>query len=132
MQIDVIEPHQVKAIWPYIRHHIDAAQRRGPTDMTADEIRGYCQSDESWRLLVLEETEAAAVIRIIDDRLHVVSLGGKLRKGWPPEFFDWLASAAKYLELPVITLGGRKGWNRVLKPLGFVPIGNGYLGAQIK
>lgn len=131
MLIEVIEPHQVKDLWPHIRKHIQAAQRRGPTDHDLAELRCNCLNSQSWRLLVLEHGEGAAIIRILDNRLHVVSLGGKLPKGWAAEFNDWLRGVAAYLELKGVTLCGRKGWARVLAPLGFKPIGGGWLEARL-
>lgn len=131
MQIEVVEPHLVHKVWPYIQRHIEAAQRRGPTDHDVSELRHNCCQSQRWRLLVLESGEGAAIIRILDGSLHVVSLGGKLPKGWAREFYWWLRGAATYLELTGLTLCGRKGWARVLKPLGFEPIGGGWLRAQL-
>lgn len=130
MQIEVIEPHEVHTVWPHIKRHIEAAQRRGPTDHDLSELRLNCCRAPDWRLLVLEMGEGAAIIRILNDRLHVVSLGGTLPKGWASEFTDWLTNCAAYIELKGITLCGRKGWQRKLAPLGFKPIGGGWLEAR--
>lgn len=127
MLIDVVEPHQVSVVWGFVKRHIEAAQRRGPTDFELDELRYTCMNSQSWRLLVLEHGDAAAIIRILNDRLHVVSLGGKLPNGWERLMCDWLCTTAAYLELKGITLCGRKAWTRVLAPLGFKPIGGGWL-----
>ena len=131
MMIDVVEPHQVKAIWPHIAKHVRASQARSATQSTSDLIRYHCMTDESWRLVVLNETEAAAVIRVWDTRLHVVAIAGKLPKGWEREFFDWLSRCGRFMGLTSVTLGGRKGWIRKLAPLGFVPIDTVYIGAPI-
>lgn len=132
IQLEPIPPDRVRWVWPLVKRHIEASQRRGPSDMTVDEIRYFCETDNTWRLVIFEDAEAAAVIRIWDTRLHVVAIGGKLPKGWHFEFFDWLKRCAAFCELSSVTLGGRKGWTRLLKPLGFVPIGGPYIGAQIK
>lgn len=130
MQIEVIEPHEVHTVWPHIKRHIEAAQRRGPTDHDIDQLRRYCCCMADWRLVVLEMGEGAAIIRILNDRLHVVSLGGNLPKGWAPLFAEWLTNCGIYCELQGITLCGRKGWARKLAPLGFKPIGGGWLEAR--
>lgn len=131
MQIDVVEPHMAATVWPHVKRHIEAAQRRGPTDHELAELRQACCQSQTWRLLVLEGGDGAAIIRILNDRLHVVSLGGTLAKGWAGEFHDWLRGVAAYLELQGITLCGRKGWARKLAPLGFRPIGGGWLEAKL-
>lgn len=127
MLIDVIEPHEAPTVWPHVRRHIQAAQRRGPTDHEESELRHNCCCRPDWRLLVLHEGEGAAVIRILNDRLHVVSLGGHLPRNWAEEFNRWLVQTAAYLELQGITLAGRPGWKRKLAPLGYVPIGGAWL-----
>lgn len=131
MQINPIEPHQVDFFWPTIAKYIEASQRRGPSDMTVAQIRDLCRTDESWRLLIFDAFDGAAVVRVWDDWLHVVAIGGTLEKGWHELFFEWLKRVAKFLGLRFVTLGGRKGWTRMLKPLGFVPIGGPFLGVEI-
>lgn len=131
MQINPIDPHQVDFFWPTIERFIDASQRRGPSDMTPDEIRLHCKTDEAWRLLIFDHFDGACVVRVWDEWLHVVAIGGRLERGWHLEFFEWLKRVAKFLGLRFVTLGGRKGWNRLLKPLGFVPIGGPFLGVEI-
>jgi hypothetical protein len=131
MQINVIHPYQVEFFWPTIERHIQASQDRGPTDMTTLDIYNQCRTDESWRLLIFEHFDGAAVIRAWDDRLHVVAIGGTFAKGWHVEFFEWLKRCARFFHLRFVTLGGRKGWTRLLRPLGFVPIGGPFLGVEI-
>lgn len=125
--ISAIEPREVPDVWPHIVHHIEASQRRGPSDMSLAEIRHLCVSDGSWRLLVFDNCIGAAVIRILDGNLHVVAVGGKMERGWLEHFVDWLVSMAHFFGHPAVTLGGRKGWQRRLKPLGFVDLGGGWM-----
>lgn len=131
MQISPIDPNQVDFFWPAIAQHIEASQRCSMADMTAEEVRGWCRTDESWRLLIFENFQAAAVLRVWDDRLHVVAIGGRFEKGWHHEFFAWLVRLARFFGLRFVTLGGRKGWTRLLRPLGFVPIGGPFLGVEV-
>lgn len=134
MQINPIEPHQVDFFWPSIVRHIERSLAKGPqdlNDMTAAQIRDHCRTDEAWRLLIIDHFDAAAVVRVWDDRLHVVALSGKLEKGWQELFFEWLKRVCKFLGLRFVTLGGRKGWTRMLKPYGFVPIGGPFLGCEV-
>jgi hypothetical protein len=99
--------------------------------MTVEQIREHCVAYEDWRLLIFDHFDGAAVVRVWDDRLHIVAIGGQLEKGWHLIFFDWLKRVAKFLGLRFVTLGGRKGWTRLLKPLGFVPLDSVYLGVEI-
>ena len=131
MQIDVVEPRQVKTFWPLVDKHVRASQKRSSTQATADLMRYHCIHDNTWRLVILDECRAAAVIRVWDHRLHVVAIGGRLPKGWETEFFEWLKRAGRFMGLTHVTLGGRKGWKRKLAHLGFVPLDAVYLGAYI-
>jgi hypothetical protein len=131
LMIEVIEPTRVQWVWPLVLRHIERSQARGPSDMTVKEIRYRVENDPAWRLVIFEEACAAAVIRLWDNRLHVVAIGGHLPKGWHHDFFDWLKRCARFCECTSVTLGGRRGWARLLKPLGFVDIGGPYIGVQI-
>jgi hypothetical protein len=131
MQINVIPPEQVDFYWPAIERHIQASQNRPFADWSADAIRLACRSDESWRLLIIDRFDAAVVIRVVDDNLYVVSIGGTFGKGWTVEFFGWLQRIAKFLGLRYVTGGGRRGWIRVLGPLGFVHVGGLLLRCEI-
>lgn len=131
MQINVIYPYQVEFFWPTVERFIEASQKRGPTDMTVQEIKDYCRTDERWRLLIFDAFQGAAVVRVWDDWLHVVAIGGKLEPGWEDEFYLWLSNVAKFIGAKFITLGGRKGWARKLARLGFVNIGGPFLGAEV-
>lgn len=131
IQVSPIDRHEIGFFWPLIVHHIEASQRRGPRDMTLGEMREACATDYAWRLVIINDLDAAAVLRVIGDRLHVVALAGKLPPGWVGEFFDWLQRVAKFIGLRWITLGGRKGWARLLKPLGFAPFQGPYIGVRV-
>lgn len=131
MQVNPVEPYQVDFFWPAVERFIEASQRRGPSDMSVDDIRNLCRTDESWRLLIFDRFDGACVVRVLGEWLHVVAIGGTLEKGWHVEFFEWLKRIAKFLGLRFVTLGGRKGWNRLLKPLGFKPIGGPFLGVEV-
>lgn len=131
MQICPIEPPAIRFVWPLVKRHIQRSQERGPSDMTLDEIKFLCSTDESWRLLMFEDAAAAAVIRILNDRIHVVAIGGRFHKGWHVEFFDWLKRIAAFFGLKGVTLGGRKGWGRLLAPLGFVSLGGDWYGVDL-
>lgn len=132
MQINVIEPHQVEFFWPTVSSYIEASQNRPFADFSADDIRDHCRADESWRLLIIDHFAAAVVIRVIGDNLYVVSIGGHFEPGWTAEFFEWLKRCARFFGLRYVTGGGRRGWQRVLAPLGFVHVGGLLLRCEIK
>lgn len=127
MNIQVIEPYQVARIWEHAYPFLAKSQERGPRDeVTLADMRHYCMNTPSWRLVVLYEDHdllGAAVVRVLDDTLFVSALGGRFKPGWHLHFFEWLKSVAGYMGVPVIRFGGRKGWRRLLAPLGFVPVG---------
>lgn len=131
MVISALEPKEVEHWWPHIVRWIEASQRRGPRDMGIPEMRWCCITQGDWRLLVFDNCRGAAIIRILNNALHVVALGGQFHKGWHVEFVEWLRSVAKFHHLPRITLAGRKGWRRLLAPQGFVPVGGCWLACPV-
>lgn len=136
MIIEVVEPFRVRELWMFLQPYIALSQLKGPTDaINADAMRDACATDETWRLIALHDGYqmlGAAVVRVLDDSLYVSALGGEgLPKDWHFDFFDWLRSAAQYMGLPAIRLGGRKGWRRKLAPLGFKPLDGPYLEARL-
>lgn len=131
MQINVIHPHQVDFFWPTIAPFIEASQNRPYADWTPEDIRDACRCSEEWRLLIIDHFKAAIVVRVIGDNLYVVSIGGQMEKGWTVEFFGWLVRTAKFLGLRYVTGGGRRGWIKVLAPLGFVHVGGLLLRCEI-
>ena len=135
MIFEVVEPRKVPEIWRYVYAYIEDSQRRGPTDeLNAAAMRNLCATDETWRLVCIHDGWAmygAAVIRVLDDGLFVSAIGGKFPKRWEHEFFGWLSSIAGFMGLKAIRLGGRKGWRRLLAPLGFLPAGGPYLECRL-
>lgn len=135
MNIEVIQPHQVRIMWEYAYPYLLRSQQRGPIDdTTLAFMRESCMHDNTWRLLLFHEDEqlqGAAVLRLLDGALYISALGGKFRPGWHVIFFDWLKGAAGFMGIERIRFGGRKGWRRLLKPLGFKPVGGPYMEARV-
>lgn len=131
MNIEIVDPDHVSLAWPHLKRFIELSQRRGPTDMTCEQMRYYCQADPNWRLVLLGDLDGAAIICAQGDSLHVAAIGGRLPKGWHVEMFEWLSRGAKANGLGYITLAGRKGWARKLRDLGFVQLDGLYLGAEV-
>lgn len=135
MMIEVIDPFKVSRAWEYAHPFLLKSQQRGPVDdLTLTYMRHCCMHDNTWRLLLFHADDhllGAAVLRLLDGALYVSCLGGTFKKGWHVEFYEWLKSAAGFMQIKVIRFGGRKGWRRLLAPLGFVPAGGPYMEAWL-
>ena len=126
LQIELIEPDQVAAAWPELVGYIERAQQRGPTDSTTEQLMERCANDPMWRLVRIDG--GAMIVNLNPPDLHVASIGGAPPPGWLDDVVYWLKCAVKATGMDRITLKGRKGWQRRLRPLGFTDIGDGYYG----
>lgn len=135
MNLQVVPPYLVARAWEHAHPYIVASQQRGPVDeVTPQYMRQSCIHDPDWCLVLFTNGEevdteciGAAVVRILDDALFVSALGGELPKGWPDYFHGWLLHTAKTNGKQVIRFGGRRGWRRLLKHLGYVSAGGPYM-----
>ena len=92
-------------------------------DMDIDDIYQALKTDDKYQLLMMDE--GAAVISLEDDAVHIVGVAGKFKKGWAVDFTAFVLAVAMVTDRPKATLGGRKGWLKALKPLGWVPTESG-------
>lgn len=72
--------------------------------------------------VLLRASESSMVIMLEPNNIHVNQMGGVMKD--VPVFLDCLVQIAKDMGKRYISLEGRKGWQRVLKPLGCYPEGN--------
>jgi len=114
--------HNWQRHWSTARPHLVKVCER-VDDMTIDDIYDGLKTDNNFKLVMMPT--GAAVIRLEDQAVHVVGVGGKFEKGWTTEFTSFLLDVAMITGRSKATLGGRKGWLRALKPLGWVPTENG-------
>jgi hypothetical protein len=130
----IVPTSEVSRTWPKVRRYIRAACAWTGGVEKADDLKVRCMNEEGHVLAVLHEGRelvGAAVLEANGQALHVTSLGGNLPKGWLPSFVDWLVWVALHCGTREITLRGRKGWQRRLAGLGFVPDASGELRRKI-
>jgi len=115
---------EVDAVWPKVKDWLEQACHRSGDQET---IEGLYQMVRGGRGYILVELDGGAAILQRDaDYCHIVSMGGKdLLKQVPALMSVWrhIADATGCVGL---SLKGRKGWARVLRPYGF-SYKNGYL-----
>ena len=70
--------------------------------------------------VLLRAPESTVTIMQGEDSIHINHMGGTRKD--IPEILSSLVQIAKELGKQYITLEGRKGWSRILKPYGFEPI----------
>ena len=67
--------------------------------------------------VLLKADDSTLTVCVIDKALHVCQYGGKLSD--IKAAYDCLIRIAEDMGLSTISLRGRAGWDKVLKPLGF-------------
>ena len=130
LQIDLIPQSQASRMWPKVRRWIGSACQRSGNTGGLEALRRAVLSDSSHSLMVFRDGGnicGAGILELSGDRLHVASLGGELPAGWKDITWDFLLSAAHYCRVKRISLRGRRGWQRALRDLGFMPDGSGDL-----
>jgi len=130
MMIVPVYPKDAAKRWPQLRRYISKASR-GVESITS--LRSRTVTGQLWLAEVIhrDEVVGAVLFEPMDDCLHITSLGADgLPKGWAKEFYRQWASLARSTGRHTLSLKGRKGWQRILPPLGFHTDDDGYMRAR--
>lgn len=119
MMLAYIQPQNTGKAWAKLRGYIRKASAEHES-MTG--LRQRVAEGDVLLAAILDagDVHGAVLFERLPDSLHVVSLAGEgLPHNWPDVFFrEWRLLAAQH-GYNVLTLKGRKGWDRKLKRLGF-------------
>jgi hypothetical protein len=125
----------VPQVWDYVADQIDRAWRKSGNTNQMAAWRYACERGQGHMLLVVADGEqpvGAVILQRDNDALHCVALSGGM--GMRERIGDLVGIWARIAldqGCNRITLKGRKGWRRVLAPLGFTQNEQGYLGAHL-
>jgi hypothetical protein len=118
-----IPADDVPVMWPIVRRWIKEACAWTLGVVKPADIRSDCMAGRRHMFVIMlgESIIGSGVLEIDQTSVHVTSLGGsRLPHGWEPHLLDYLVSVALSCRLRTITIQGRRGWDRKLRPLGFV------------
>ena len=128
----IVHPTMVNLLWPVVYPYLRKSFKRAPDPLEDNYFPSLLENDTSLMLAIFlihkpDICCGAAILQDTGESLHVRHLSGSMPKNWALEFDAWLVQTAKSIYRPAITSQGRKGWDRVLKPLGFIRMHNGTL-----
>jgi len=118
-----VDSRDVPAMWPTVRRWIKDACAWTLGVVKPAEIREDCMKGDRHMFVIFngESIVGAGALEIDRTSVHVTSLGGdRLPAGWELHLLDYLVGVALSCRLRTITIKGRRGWDRKLRPLGFV------------
>lgn len=122
----------VPAVWPLVRHWIEAAQNKGGGDRAEDVYQRCCNNPNTLLLTVLHEGDVigVAVLEKEDTCLNCTTLAGALMPVMGDLVEEW-CRVAREMGCTTISMRGRKGWNRVLQGLDFRQQDDGFMEATL-
>ena len=116
-----VSPEQVGIFWPVASKQIERANNISETGFSLDHLREKVEKGRN-QLWLINNGQAAAITAIIEYPLHraikVTYLGGNDMDEWLVDFVEVIEGFGRENDCKFIETNGRKGWERVCKPLG--------------
>jgi hypothetical protein len=123
MRFDILTPAQFRQRYKRLKKHIAPAVSMGNYCLST--VISRVELNKILPVVLVHDNQAAGVMLLEKGggELHILSIGGKLPPGWKYKTFEWLKQIALDHGCKRIQLQGRRGWRRMLAPLGFRPKG---------
>ncbi len=122
--IVAISPDRIERVWLDVAPMLEKALNKNPGDINLSDVRERIESGEYLILCAVDNDKilaSFAVEMIIERRktANIVLCGGEKMDDWLSEFMDTLKPLVKGQGCEAITIMGRAGWQRKMKPFGF-------------
>lgn len=123
--IEGIQAADAPAMWPHVREWCLEALNRGGALIGIDDLKKGV-ADRTMQMWVTRENGKLLAVVLTEivawpqgQVLSAFVIGGTDMHKWLPAFDDTLSRYAREHGCKFLSGGGRKGWERVLKPLGW-------------
>lgn len=132
MKIHAAPNNFIEMLWPIVYPYLRKSFRHAPDPKEANYFPEILKTDTSLMLVLFfpewppDIVCGSAILQDTGESLHVRHLAGRLPKNWAFIFDAWLVDLARSIGRPALTSQGRKGWDKILFPLGWQRI-NGKL-----
>lgn len=119
---------RLAVVWPEVSGWLQASLDEFPTLLVVDDLRdGLLHHRYTlWTVSFGHQTHAAAVTEIVHGKFSIVNIlamGGppndSAMESWVESFTSRMVDFARKANCHYVVEMGRKGWTRVLKPLGW-------------
>lgn len=132
----IVHHKMVNMLWPIVYPHLRKSLLRADDLLEHSYFPALLENNSSLLLaiFILDKPAiccGASILQDTGDSLHVRHLSGTMPANWAIEFNAWLEQTARTIDRPALTSQGRKGWDRVLKPLGWIRLHNGTLFKEV-
>jgi hypothetical protein len=118
VELVCVDPEQVFKFWQYVKPFIfSAGERTGLSNPEETEFEILRGDQLLWIVWNGKSIEAAGSTRLSNGICTITALGGKNMKRWV-HLFPRIEQYAEN-EGCRLRISGRRGWERVLKPLGY-------------
>lgn len=123
--LSYVRTEDIDRHWGWIARFLEKAFWKAPTEITVDEVYQRAKEDRARIWLVLEGDRTVPTALFVagewpDKTVEVFVLSGWRLIEWLEPVVEDFCSMARDQGLKRLRIGGRKGWLRRLKPLGFV------------
>ena len=111
--------------WGEIKPYVDRALEYSLGERTAHDWFIECMEGkaEIWEAVVDGETRSFAVVRLSEFQQHkqvqIVTASGDEWDDYGPEALEFAEDVAKQIKCKYVSIWGRPGWRKKLKPLGY-------------
>ena len=113
-------------LWPELSKHVEAAIQRDPyLSITTAEIGKQLDGGFAQMLVAVEDEKILGVLVVQMFKrgekriLHILTTAGEYLAKWIAPMLDEVESLAADQNIDAITLSGRPGWTRTLRPFGY-------------
>jgi len=122
--IVAIPPEQIEDIWVKVSPMLEKALNKNPGDLDIDDVRDKMFSGEYLLMCAVEGEDilASFAVEIFSEKrkkANIVLCGGEQIDEWLTPFMNVIKPLVKEQGCDVLTIMGRKGWERKMKPFGF-------------
>jgi hypothetical protein len=119
MKYEILSTSEFKTRYRRLKKHIAPAISRGDYNMATVLHRIYTHKILPVVMHHAGQAVGVMLLEKADGELHILSIGGDFPRGWMQKTLYFLKELARAHNCNRIQLQGRRGWIRVLTPLGF-------------
>jgi len=122
--IVAIPPEQIEDIWIQVSPLLEKALNKNPGDIDLELVRERLESGEYLLMCAIENDKilASFAVELVNEKrktANIVLCGGERMDDWLDQFMDTIKPLVRDQGCEAITIMGRAGWQRKMKPYGF-------------
>jgi len=122
--IVAISQHLIDEVWLEVAPMLEKALEKNPGDLDLEDARKKLDSGEYLLLCAVDNDKilAAFAVELVEARrktANIVLCGGEQMNDWLDDFMDTVKPLVREQGCEALTIMGRVGWQRKMRPFGF-------------